>query len=32
VLIHGFIKGAGEFPIQKYAIFYKFREIMDGNQ
>ena len=26
VPIHGFIKGTGKFPIQKCAIFYKFKE------
>ena len=25
--IHGFIKGTDKFPIQKYAIFCKFKEI-----
>jgi hypothetical protein len=27
VPIHGFIKGTGKFPIQKWAIFYKFKKI-----
>ena len=25
--IHGFIKGIGKFPVQKCAIFCKFKEI-----
>ena len=27
VSIHGFFKGTGQFPIQKCAIFCKFKEI-----
>ena len=29
VPIHGFIKGTGKFPIQKCAIFCKFKEIKE---
>jgi hypothetical protein len=29
VSIHGFIKGTGKFPIQKCAIFCKFKEIKE---
>ena len=29
VSIHGFFKGTGQFPIQKYAIFCKFKEIKE---
>jgi hypothetical protein len=29
VLIHGFIKSTGKFPIQECAIFCKFKEIKE---
>jgi hypothetical protein len=29
VTIHGFIKGTDEFPIQKCAIFHKFKGIKE---
>jgi hypothetical protein len=29
VPIQGFFKGSGEFPIQKYAIFCKVKEIKE---
>jgi len=29
VPIHGFIEGTGKFPIQKCAIFSKFKEIKE---
>jgi len=29
VPIHGFIEGTGKFPIQKCAIFCKFKEIKE---
>jgi hypothetical protein len=29
VSVHGFIKDADEFPIQKCAIFRKFKEIKE---
>jgi hypothetical protein len=29
VSIHGFFKGIGQFPIQKCAIFCKFKEIKE---